>query len=89
MDGLTARLPLDQPLRLRRDLRTIWKEGGAEVVSHHLKVGIPDTALLRVLAEGGRTATQLALECEQEQPLEQTLQELNRFFTMGLLDEEP
>lgn len=89
LDGLTARLPLDQPLRLRRDLRTIWKEGGAEVVSHHLKVGIPDTALLRVLAEGGRTATQLALECEQEQPLEQTLQELNRLFTMGLLDEEP
>lgn len=87
--GLRVRLPLDQPLSLRRDLRTIWKEGGVELVTHHLKVGIPNAALLRGLSEGGRTATRLALECESEQILEETLQELNRFFAMGLLDEEP
>jgi len=87
--GLTARLPLDQPLRLRRDLRTTWKEGRVELISHHLKIAIPNAVLLRGLAEGGRSATQLALECEAEQTLEQSLQELNRLFAMGLLDEEP
>lgn len=87
--GLNVRLPLDQPLSLRRDLRTIWKEGGVDLVTHHLKVGIPNATLLRGLSEGGRSATQLALECEADQPLQETLQELNRFFAMGLLDEEP
>lgn len=89
LDGLSARLPLDQPLRLRRDLRTTWKEGGAELVTHHLKIGVEDATLLRALAEGGRSATQLALECEANRSLEQTLQELNRLFAIGLLDEEP
>ncbi|MBN9414495.1 MAG: radical SAM family RiPP maturation amino acid epimerase [Candidatus Eremiobacteraeota bacterium] len=89
LDGLSARLPLDQPLRLRRDLRTTWKEGGAELVTHHLKIDVQDATLLRALAEGGRTATALALECEGQRSLEQTLLELNRLFSMGLLDEEP
>lgn len=92
LSALPERLPLNQPLRLRRDLDFQRGEESSAVVNYHLKLSWKEPGvgpLLKGLAEGGRSATELALDCEAQQPLEQTLQLLNRFFDMGLLDDEP
>jgi radical SAM family RiPP maturation amino acid epimerase len=95
LSTLPARLPLDQPLRLRHDLEIQAGETGFEANSHYYRLTFGDqpyAAMGRLgqgLAQGNLTAIQLALLAEPLSSMEQTLVVLNQLFQKGLFDDEP
>ena len=95
LHGLPERLPLDQPIQVRSDLQVEFLEEGFALVNYfyrHCFRAANAQALRKVgeaLQQGGRTALELALLVESEQPLQETLVFLNQLFAGGLLDDEP
>jgi len=95
LNGLSERLPLDQPVRIRHDLDLQLLEGGFQLASHYFKISFTDEryAAMRRLGEGLTqglySPMELALQAEPQSPLEQTMLVLNQLFSQGLLDDEP
>jgi hypothetical protein len=91
---LKERLPVDQVVRLREDLRLETMENGFAVASDYIRHTFTEQlfpgvlSLAPALEEGESTAMQLALGLESSVPLQDTLAFLNRLFALGLLEEE-
>ena len=93
LSSLKERLPMDQVVRLRDDLRLETLENGFAVVSDYIRHTFTDQlfpgvlSLAPSLAKGEGTAMQLALDLESSVPLQDTLAFLHRLFALGLLEE--
>jgi len=92
LQTLSERLPLDVPIRLRRDLVLELTESGFTLTNHYYRQSFSGPAMRQLgqlLSQAEATPLELALRVEAVSSLQETLMFLNQLLAGGLLDDEP